>query len=138
MVVIHRVVPPVDARSLNLSGNKLTGPLPTLLTSLSHLEVLSLSYNAFSGTAPVWLGSMTPLRLLDLSANALTGTLPATLALLMPVQGGNVEPVEVGGGLLLEDNCFTMPPPAPLATACAANQTDTQTYCVFVPQGSAC
>ncbi|KAI7752128.1 hypothetical protein M8C21_031652 [Ambrosia artemisiifolia] len=65
---------PCPFHSLNFSGNKLTGNIPTTLTSCNHLTSLDLSNNLISGDIPIGLiPSLTSLQLLNLSGNNITG-----------------------------------------------------------------
>lgn len=62
-------------KNLNFSNNKLTGNLPSTLSSCSNLSSLDLSSNLFSGGIPPKFVSHAPptLRFLDLSHNNFTG-----------------------------------------------------------------
>lgn len=62
-------------RILNLSGNNLSGILPT--TSTTTLTQLILSNNRLSWTIPAWIGTKTWLIYLGLDNNAFTSTIPA-------------------------------------------------------------
>ncbi|KAL4333103.1 hypothetical protein GQ457_07G016240 [Hibiscus cannabinus] len=62
-------------KSLSLAENSLQGPLPTTLSRCSNLNNLNLSKNQFSGTVE-YLGSMNKLQTLDLSYNSFSGTIP--------------------------------------------------------------
>ena len=73
-------------RSLNLSWNGLTGPLPTELADLVALEELSLGFNNLGGVIPTALGSLIHLRELYLPGNDLTGLIPAELGSLPNLQ----------------------------------------------------
>ncbi|GJN09918.1 hypothetical protein PR202_ga27972 [Eleusine coracana subsp. coracana] len=64
---------------LQISGNNLTGPLPSWLASLPNLRVLSAYENALSGPIPPGLGRAAPLQALNLHSNALSGPIPPTL-----------------------------------------------------------
>ena len=91
--------------NLDLSGNVLSGRLPSDLFKLSHLVILDLHNNTFNGalpsniptnnkkleyvavyqnqlssTVPTELGLLTTLQHLDLSANEFVGDIPAELA----------------------------------------------------------
>ena len=81
---------------LDLSGNSLSGTLPTQVGLLSNLgscvepcgRFLWLDANQISGTLPSQLGLLTNLAgTLDLSGNRLSGTVPTELAALEKLQG---------------------------------------------------
>ncbi|XP_057803816.1 LRR receptor-like serine/threonine-protein kinase EFR [Salvia miltiorrhiza] len=61
---------------LGLSGNQLSGAIPTNLSQCSGLELLGLSYNSFSGEIPSEIGYLTSLQILYLGGNNLNGILP--------------------------------------------------------------
>ena len=56
--------------------NKLRGPLPAELGSLTHLEALGLGSNELTGPIPAELGALINLHTLWLSNNELTGPIP--------------------------------------------------------------
>ncbi|KAI3892334.1 hypothetical protein MKW92_015253 [Papaver armeniacum] len=62
--------------TLNMSFNKLFGPIPSQISNLPKLTHLDLSFNELSGHIPPEIGSLTSLNLLDLSANQITGSIP--------------------------------------------------------------
>ncbi|KAK1412643.1 hypothetical protein QVD17_34057 [Tagetes erecta] len=64
---------------LDLSGNMLTGHIPTFLGPLTELD---LSYNYLNGSIPESLGRLRPLQVLDLSSNELVGPIPNFLGKL--------------------------------------------------------
>ncbi|KAF8042086.1 hypothetical protein BT93_A0632 [Corymbia citriodora subsp. variegata] len=68
--------------NLDLSVNKLTGPIPKELTSLSDLHGLNLSHNLLSGDIPISIGDMKSLESLDLSNNRLSGAIPQSISSL--------------------------------------------------------
>ena len=68
--------------TLYLSGNNLTGTIPTELGLLSSLEDLNLEANQLSGTIPTEMGLLSNLKELTLSFNQLTGSVPISLASL--------------------------------------------------------
>ncbi|CAA6670535.1 unnamed protein product [Spirodela intermedia] len=102
-------------RHLDLSGNSLSGSLPSSLflrnsssaaaATSSELRVLSLAGNEISGSIPeVPAGAMTDLQLLNLSDNALTGVLPAGVFSLpnltvLSLSGNYLSGGLAGGGL---------------------------------------
>ncbi|XP_030475674.2 receptor-like protein EIX2 [Syzygium oleosum] len=66
--------------NLDLSSNKLIGPIPGELTLLSGLRGLNLSHNFLSGGIPTMIGDMKLLESLDLSNNNLSGTIPQSFS----------------------------------------------------------
>ncbi len=70
-------------RSLDLSSNRLTGPIPPELGSLTQLRVLHLDVNELSGPIPADLGSLANLEELKLGQNELSGPIPVELGNLV-------------------------------------------------------
>ena len=66
--------------SIDVSCNKLDGPIPEEVAALKSLYSLNISHNALSGQIPPSLGNLTQLESLDLSSNNLTGEIPMQLA----------------------------------------------------------
>ncbi|TPX64167.1 hypothetical protein CcCBS67573_g08482 [Chytriomyces confervae] len=66
-------------RVINMSNNKLTGPLPTSYGALTLLTELELQNNMLTGTIPSEYGSFTRMADFQLSNNQLTGSIPADL-----------------------------------------------------------
>ncbi|MDE2752261.1 MAG: M66 family metalloprotease, partial [Gemmatimonadota bacterium] len=64
---------------LNLSENRLTGPIPAELHAVANLRTLRLSGNHLTGLIPAWLGDLANLAILNLGGNELSGPLPAEL-----------------------------------------------------------
>ncbi|CAN0500418.1 unnamed protein product, partial [Discosporangium mesarthrocarpum] len=60
-------------KTLDLSYNRLTGPVPTGLGLMSALEVLDLSNNEFTGFPSTWGSEATSLMYLSLQYNNLSG-----------------------------------------------------------------
>ncbi|KAE8672703.1 Phytosulfokine receptor 1 [Hibiscus syriacus] len=65
--------------TIDLSWNKLSGPIWPSFGNLKNLHVLILKENNLSGTIPGSLSGMTNLEVLDLSHNSLSGEIPASL-----------------------------------------------------------
>ncbi|XP_010656508.1 receptor-like protein 13 isoform X2 [Vitis vinifera] len=61
---------------LDLSGNKLTGPIPPEIGNLSGIHSLNLSYNQLIGTIPETFSNLQEIESLDLSHNRLTSQIP--------------------------------------------------------------
>ncbi|KNA21659.1 hypothetical protein SOVF_041230 [Spinacia oleracea] len=61
---------------LTLTANKLTGPIPDFLRQIKTLQHLDLSNNRFFGTVPSFLSSLPNIFKLELFSNKLTGTIP--------------------------------------------------------------
>ena len=64
---------------LSLSGNELSGAIPSSLGNLANLQWLWLYDNELSGTIPSSLGNLANLQYLGLNDNELSGTLPSSL-----------------------------------------------------------
>ncbi|KAL6658958.1 hypothetical protein ACP70R_002998 [Stipagrostis hirtigluma subsp. patula] len=65
---------------IDLSGNSLTGEIPTGITSLDALISLNLSSNHLTGKIPNKIGALQSLESLDLSKNKLFGEIPSSLS----------------------------------------------------------
>ncbi|XP_044948913.1 receptor-like protein EIX1 [Hordeum vulgare subsp. vulgare] len=76
--------------SIDLSGNSLTGEIPTDITSLHALMNLNLSSNKLSGEIPNMIGAMQSLVSLDLSENKLSGEIPSSLSSLTSLSALNL------------------------------------------------
>ncbi|KAI3815225.1 hypothetical protein L1987_14886 [Smallanthus sonchifolius] len=68
--------------TIDLSDNKLSGPIPTSLFSLPNLQTLNLRSNSFSGTIPPTISTLKSIQTLDISHNSLSGSLPNSLSSL--------------------------------------------------------
>ncbi|CAH1416646.1 unnamed protein product [Lactuca virosa] len=100
-------------RTLNLSGNFLSGPLPLSLFHFAHLEVLDLSSNDFNGAFPDSI-NLPALQELDFSGNGFHGSIPAgifvkstglrVLKLAVNSLNGSIPP-ELGDCKFLEHIC---------------------------------
>lgn len=70
-----------DLTSLNVSGNRLTGSLPSQLGNLKKLVILDASNNQFTGI-PAEIGQLTDLEVLNFANNGITG---------LPLELGNLK-----------------------------------------------
>ncbi|KAL5554036.1 hypothetical protein UlMin_041437 [Ulmus minor] len=95
---------------LDLSHNKLTGPIWPEFGDLKKLHVFDLNYNNLSGPIPIRLCEMTSLETLDLSHNQLSGPIPPSLVKLSFLSKFNVSynqlrgPIPSGGQFLTFPN----------------------------------
>jgi Leucine-rich repeat (LRR) protein len=64
---------------LHLGGNRIDGPLPTSLGSLTSIRVLNASSNQLVGTLPPSIGNLSSLRDLVLHTNSISGALPTEI-----------------------------------------------------------
>ena len=62
--------------ALELSGNRLEGPIPEELAGMEFLRTLNLEGNRLSGSIPAELGNLRRLRHLNLGENQLEGFIP--------------------------------------------------------------
>ncbi|MDE2863148.1 MAG: cadherin-like beta sandwich domain-containing protein [Chloroflexota bacterium] len=62
--------------ALELSGNRLEGPIPDELAGMGFLRTLNLEGNRLSGSIPAELGNLRRLRHLNLGENQLEGFIP--------------------------------------------------------------
>ncbi|KAF7806439.1 LRR receptor-like serine/threonine-protein kinase GSO1 [Senna tora] len=67
---------------LHLKGNKLSGPIPNVLSNASFLILLDLMNNELSSEIPIWINALSNLRFLILAGNKLEGPIPPTLCQL--------------------------------------------------------
>ncbi|KAL3654894.1 hypothetical protein CASFOL_000680 [Castilleja foliolosa] len=68
--------------SIDFSGNKFYGKIPSRIGDLKSLYLLNLSHNALTGDIPGSIGDLKQLGSLDLSKNSLIGKIPVELASL--------------------------------------------------------
>nr|XP_048326791.1 receptor-like protein EIX2 [Ziziphus jujuba var. spinosa] len=66
--------------SIDLSGNFLSGHIPTEITSLANLLSLNLSNNLLTGEIPHGMGKMGALESVDFSMNKLSGEIPPSMS----------------------------------------------------------
>ena len=75
-----------DLRGLHLDGNQLSGGIPPELGGLMDLQALDLSLNQLSGEIPPELGGLTDLVGLNLASNQLSGEIPSELGSLTSLE----------------------------------------------------
>uniref|UniRef100_A0A0D9XYE6 non-specific serine/threonine protein kinase n=1 Tax=Leersia perrieri TaxID=77586 RepID=A0A0D9XYE6_9ORYZ len=81
--------PPARALAvINFNSNKLSGEFPLVLQSCPQLVFLDLSYNQFSGSLPLWIGEkyLPYLSLLRLRSNMFSGHIPMELTKIGQLQ----------------------------------------------------
>ncbi|EFJ10140.1 hypothetical protein SELMODRAFT_128869, partial [Selaginella moellendorffii] len=66
--------------SIDLSNQRLTGPIPDAIGLLADLESLILAANSLNGSIPDAIGNLGGLRTLNISNNSLSGSLPRILS----------------------------------------------------------
>ncbi|XP_058181076.1 cuscuta receptor 1-like isoform X2 [Rhododendron vialii] len=64
---------------INLSHNRLIGPIPPEIGNLSRIKVLNFSHNYLTGTIPATFSYLESIECLDLSYNHLNGKIPSQL-----------------------------------------------------------
>ncbi|KAI4306050.1 hypothetical protein L6164_029362 [Bauhinia variegata] len=69
-------------QGLSVMGNRLSGPFPRVLTSITTLTNVSIEGNQFSGPIPMEIGKLYRLEKLVLSSNAFAGELPVAFSKL--------------------------------------------------------
>ena len=69
----------VNLNYINLRFNELSGLIPNSICGLTDLTTLSLSYNQLSGSIPDEIGNLINLESLYLQNNELIGTIPSSL-----------------------------------------------------------
>ncbi|KAL9451817.1 hypothetical protein AB3S75_013399 [Citrus x aurantiifolia] len=73
-----------------LSSNRFDGEIPTSISNLKGLQILSLANNSLHGHIPSCLGNLTDLESLDLSNNRFSGQIPQQLVELTFLEFFNV------------------------------------------------
>ncbi|KAL2932484.1 hypothetical protein RDABS01_001151, partial [Bienertia sinuspersici] len=90
---------------LDLSQNRLTGPIPETKSQFLHLNYLNLSHNSLSSNLPKVVTQFPKLSILDLSFNKLDGPLQSNL-LTMPT----LQELHLAGNSLAGSIKFIPPP----------------------------
>ncbi|KAE8777486.1 LRR receptor-like serine/threonine-protein kinase FLS2 [Hordeum vulgare] len=87
-------------RSLDLSGNAFSGPLPDPLSEMvPRLRYLNLSSNGFSGSIPCSLSRLQKLKWLYLNSNNLTGGIPKELGMITGLRMLSLYNNSLGGSI---------------------------------------
>jgi len=68
-----------ELRSLILFGNQISGNIPPELVNLALLNTLHVAFNQLSGNIPSFLGNLPSLNYLNLSNNQFSGSIPPEL-----------------------------------------------------------
>ncbi|XP_059642727.1 MDIS1-interacting receptor like kinase 2-like [Cornus florida] len=76
---LNQASPLSKLRYLDVSQNKLSGPIPSNIINWSNLEYLDLSRNKLSGPIPYKIRDWSNLDYLDLSQNKLSGPIPSDI-----------------------------------------------------------
>lgn len=63
-------------KELDMSGNQISGSIPSEIGNLTTLTYINLSNNSISGSIPTAVGNLTNLTNLDLSDNNISGSIP--------------------------------------------------------------
>jgi len=111
---------------ITLSGNNLSGPIPSSIDAFAGAAYIQLNNNQLSGSLPASLGNLTSLYDLTLQGNQLTGSIPSQFSAMaglriLQLQGNGLSgpiPAFLGSmglqTLYLYSNAFTGPIPAEL------------------------
>ncbi|XP_060676075.1 receptor-like protein 34 isoform X2 [Ziziphus jujuba] len=91
----HLPIPPPSTSYFFISNNQLIGELPSLICSLTFIQVLDLSNNNLNGSIPMCLGNLNHLSVLDLKMNMFDGVIPTTLA-----KGNSLRNINLNGNRL--------------------------------------
>ena len=85
-------------KALEMSFNKIGGPVISELGTMSNLEDLLLLRNFLTGTLPTQLGQL-KLRSLEIMYNLLTGTIPSSICRMSTLQGFKIGENTMSGSL---------------------------------------
>jgi hypothetical protein len=95
------------AKSIDLSGNQITGEIPSEIGFLSSLVSVNLSRNHIGGSIPDEIGSMRDLESLDLSWNDLSGSIPQSLTSVSYLSYLNLSYNDLSGKIPLQGQFLT-------------------------------
>ena len=97
---------------IDLSGNSISGEIPTELTNLQGLRFLNLSRNHLSGTIPANIGDLKLLESLDLSWNELSGHIPSGISELISLSSLNLSNNMLSGEIPTGNQLQTLTDPS--------------------------
>uniref|UniRef100_A0A383VU45 Uncharacterized protein n=1 Tax=Tetradesmus obliquus TaxID=3088 RepID=A0A383VU45_TETOB len=86
----------ISVSAIDLSGNRLIGPIPPSWAGMANLAKLNLRGNKLTGPLPSFFGDMPYLTELMLSTNQFTGNLPANWANMGSAMRGATGVAELG------------------------------------------
>ncbi|KAM0948196.1 putative leucine-rich repeat domain superfamily [Dioscorea sansibarensis] len=123
---------------MDLSANKLSGPIPKEMVNLVGLQNLDLSCNYLSGEIPSNIGLMQSLESLDLSRNELIGPIPLSLSTLNFLESLNLSHNNLSGKIPYVSHLTTFNDPssyagnlnlcgAPLNKNCTSDESPSNT-----------
>jgi Leucine-rich repeat (LRR) protein len=92
---------------LSISSNKLTGTIPASVGNLTQLVFISFSYNQLSGSIPDNISRLTNLRVLDLSGNKLSGAIPVSIGRVGTLQTLSLNSNQFTGSIPLSFSALT-------------------------------
>uniref|UniRef100_A0A8R7RBB8 Uncharacterized protein n=1 Tax=Triticum urartu TaxID=4572 RepID=A0A8R7RBB8_TRIUA len=121
---------------IDISGNSLSGEIPSELTSLKGMRLLNISRNNLSGSIPKDIGNLKLLESLDLSWNKLSGDIPPSVSNLMFLTNLNLSNNLLSGEIPTGSQLQTLEDPSiydnnlglcglPLSIACTNNSSTT-------------
>ncbi|KAG8363629.1 hypothetical protein BUALT_Bualt19G0042300 [Buddleja alternifolia] len=84
---------------LSVSGNQLTGQIPSGIGNMSLLSVMDLSRNNLTGIIPPSLGKCSFLKVLDLANNSLSGEIPTSIDQLNQLKSLHLNDNLISGNL---------------------------------------
>ncbi|GJX52718.1 leucine-rich repeat domain, L domain-like protein, partial [Tanacetum coccineum] len=97
-------------KTIDLSSNNLTGPIPDEVTTLHGLLVLGLSNNSLIGEIPRDIGQMAELLTLNLSGNMFSGKMPSSMSAMHSLNDLDVSYNNLSGRVPSSTQLQSFPP----------------------------